>query len=306
MDNTGWDYETARDKMDAADDLCGAEYKDYVAYEFWKLDAETQKTYLTKGCANRMRAKYNTNKASINRFQNKNEFNESFAPYLGRPWACNDEITFEAFQEIFKDEVKIIYKPLSASCGSGVTVFALDDSNREEVFEQLVSLPKGVVEGFLVQHHEMSKFSRKSVNTIRLVSVYAFERVNLLYAAFRMGGGDSVVDNFHSGGVLALIDLTSGEVITEAIDLDGNLYSHHPVTNEKVLGFKVPHWDKVVQLIEEAATVVKGVGYVGWDIAITEEGPVLIEGNTAPAPNVLQLPYAKKQMGMRHVFEQFL
>lgn len=304
--NTGWSYNDAKAAMARAAEISGAEYKDYVAYRFWELPEEVQATYFTKGDANALRKKYNTSKDNIRFFMNKNEFNEKFEAFLGRPWACNIEMTPEAFQEKFAGQTRIIYKPLSDSCGHGVTVFDLTDDNLDEVYEKLVTLPQGVVEGYVVQHPEMSKFSRNSVNTVRVVSVYAFGKVHMLYAAMRMGGGESVVDNFHAGGVLALVDVSNGVLETEAIDLAGNFYANHPVTGEKILGFEIPFWKEAVQLIEKAGTVVPGVGYVGWDVAITENGPILIEGNTAPAPNVLQTPHAKTNRGMKHVVAKFL
>lgn len=306
MENTGWDYETAKEKMDHAQELCGAEYKDYAAYRFWELDDDTQKTYFTKGMANALRKKYNTKKENLSCFMNKNEFDEVFSDFLGRPWAHVPKISLEDFKARFTGEPKIIYKPLSDSCGHGVTVFDLTEDNMESVYNHLVKLPEGVVEGYVIQHPAMSKYSRKSVNTVRIVSVRAFGRVNILYAAFRMGGGDAVVDNFHAGGVLALINPETGIVETNAIDLGGTFYENHPVTGEKVLGFQIPFWPEIVEMLQKAGSIVDGVGYVGWDVAVTENGPILIEGNTAPAPNVLQTPYAKEHKGMAHVVEKYL
>lgn len=304
--NTGWDYQQAKDAMEKARQISGAEYKDYVAYRFWELPDDVQKTYFTKGDANALRKKYNTNPDHIRFFMNKNEFNETFEAFLGRPWAHTPQLTLDSFKEKFASEPRIIYKPLSDSCGHGVTVFDLTADTLESVYETLAALPAGVVEGYVIQHPEMAKYSRKSVNTVRLVSVRAFGKVNVLYAAFRMGGGDAVVDNFHAGGVLALIDVQTGKLVTEAIDLAGNFYANHPVTGEEIVGFQIPYWNEIVNMIEKAGTVVEGVGYVGWDIAVTENGPILIEGNTAPAPNVLQTPYARYHQGMKHVVAKYL
>lgn len=307
MENTGWSYEQAKQRMEESKRKCGAEYKDYVAYRFWELDEETQKTYFTKGDANALRKKYNTNKERIACFRNKDEFNEVFRACLGRVWSYNQDVSLEDFAETFKHEKKVIYKPLSASCGSGVQVFELNESNIERIYNQIRELPAGIVEGYLMQHPEMSRFSKRAVNTLRVVSVFANDRVNILYAAFRMAGGDAVVDNFHNGGVLALIDLEEGIVMTDAIDLSGKIYETHPATGETIKGFAVPYWNEVKALIDKAGRIVDGVGYVGWDIAITEQGPVLIEGNTSPAPNVLQLPfYLQEHKGVRYLIEEYL
>lgn len=307
MEETGWTEKEAKQIMKASKENCGAEYKDYVAYRFWEVDEETQKTYFTKGDANALRKKYNTNKEKVACFRNKNEFNEVFRECLGRVWSYNQDVSLEDFKATFKNEKKVIYKPLSASCGSGVQVFDLSEDSIETSYEQIKELPAGIVEGYLVQHPEMSKFSKRAVNTLRVVSVFAEDKVNILYAAFRMAGGDAVVDNFHHGGVLALIDLESGKVMTDAIDLSGNIYQTHPATGEKIKGFQVPYWDEVKALIDKAGRIVDGVGYVGWDVAVTENGPVLIEGNTSPAPNVLQLPfYLQERKGMHHVVAPYL
>lgn len=306
MDVTGWDYEVAKANMDKAKEISGAEYKDYLAYKFWEISEEEQSTYFTKGDANALRKKYNTNKINFDNFMDKSKFNTVFNEYLGRPWACNIEVSFEEFKEKFQNEAKIMYKPLAESCGSGIAAYKITEDNIESVYNELKALPIGVVEGYIAQHKEMAEFSINSVNTVRAVTVYADGEVHLLYAAFRMGGGDAVVDNFHNGGVLALIDVATGEVVTNAIDLKARVYENHPTTGKPIKGFVIPHWDAVVEMLKKAGKEVEGVGYVGWDIAITETQPVFIEGNTAPAPNVLQLPYSLERKGMKHIVSPFL
>ena len=306
IDHTGWTRKEAIQNMDRAKELLGADYQDYVNYHFWELDEETQATYITKEDTDALRDKYNTDKRGIRHFWNKRMFNETFEKYLGRTWLKTQSMSLEEFKTKFANEEKIIYKPLLACCGRGIAVFELNQGNMEDVYNKITKFPNGVIEGYLKQHAQMCKLSKKSVNTIRIISLRAFGEVNLLYATCRMGGGDSLVDNFHAGGVLALVDIQKGELATEAIDINGKAYDKHPVTQEKIVGFQIPYWNEIVKMIKEAAIIVDGVGCVGWDVAITENGPVLIEGNSAPSHYGLQMHYARQKKGMKHIIQKYL
>lgn len=304
--NTGWQYEFAKKVMEKSKANSLAEYKDYVAYRFWEVDEETQKTYYTIGVGKQLKKKYNINRENVRIFINKDQFNEKFNKFLGRPWLSNINMTYENFENTFSCVSKIIYKPRAATRGSGVEVFDLDKEGKGLVYKKILSLPEGVIEGYIKQHAEMSKYSRQSVNTIRIVTVRTFNKINILYAVMRMGGGNAVVDNFHAGGVLAIVDINTGSLTTEAVDLEGNVFVNHPVTNEKIIGFKIPYWNEVIKLVQKAGLIVDGVGYVGWDVAITENGPVLIEGNTQPGAHALQTYYARFHKGMKPVVEKYL
>ena len=85
-----------------------------------------------------------------------------------------------------------------------------------------------------------------------------------------------------------------------------NPFIIHPITKEPIKGFKIPYWNDVIKLVKKAGLVVEGVGYVGWDIAITDNGPILIEGNVSPGSLVLQTPYAREHKGMKYVAEKYL
>ena len=292
--------------MEKSKIVSGASFENYISYRFWEVDEENQKTYLTAGIGRELKKKYNTNKIGIRHFLNKDLFNEKFNEFIGRPWLSNSKMNWYSFEKTFNSVSKIIYKPRASTQGNGIVVFNLDIDGRRYVYEKLKTLPKGIVEGYINQHSEMNKFSKRSVNTIRVVTVRTFDKVNILYAAMRMGGGNAVVDNFHAGGILAIVDINNGSLITDGFDMYANPFIIHPITKEPIKGFKIPYWNDVIKLVKKAGLVVEGVGYVGWDIAITDNGPILIEGNVSPGSLVLQTPYAREHKGMKYVAEKYL
>ena len=48
--------------------------------------------------------------------------------------------------------------------------------------------------------------------------------------------------------------------------------------------------DEVIAMVERAGQVVPQVGVVGWDVCVTDNGPLLIEGNDYPGHDIYQLP----------------
>jgi hypothetical protein len=75
-----------------------------------------------------------------------------------------------------------------------------------------------------------------------------------------------------------------------AADFDGNVYTNHPITKANLVGIEIPYWKEIITMLRKAAAEIPQVGYVGWDIAITSKGPVLIEGNTTPGYKYYQIP----------------
>ena len=100
----------------------------------------------------------------------------------------------------------------------------------------------------------------------------------------RFGIGKSYVDNASSGGILIGIDLDQGtlkEIGHLKMKFGGTEYRKHPDSNFVFAGFKIPYFNEVCEL------VIKGVQYlpdryIGWDIAISHKGPVIIEANEYP------------------------
>lgn len=310
---TGWDRETALKKMERAQEVAGSSFEHYAIYRFWELDEETQKTYFTKRDAVILRRKYNTDKALVNALMNKDLCCTKFEEFLGRPWMRTIDMTLESFKEKFADQKKIIYKPISSSGGHGIQVMELNECALETLYENLKALPAGIIEGYLIQHPLMQQLSVNSVNTIRIVTLRAKNMPNLekdkvyfLYSGIRMGQGTSYVDNLHSGGLMAAVDVETGNVVTGGVDHKVQMFDVHPGTGAQIKGFTIPFYQEAKQMIENASKTKDVYGLLGWDVAITENGPVLIEINTSPGADGLQTPYVPQQKGMRYVIEKYL
>ena len=159
---------------------------------------------------------------------------------------------------------------------------------------------ESIIEEYIVQHDEMMKICPTSVNTVRVTTINYNGECRFLYSVFRMGQG-AVVDNFHAGGIAATVDIETGIVCTDAADLEGNTYAEHPVTKVKVKGFRIPHWEKILDACRKATGRVKGVDLVGWDFAVTNDGVELIEGNSGASYVVAQIPNIADRIGLRSV-----
>jgi hypothetical protein len=64
----------------------------------------------------------------------------------------------------------------------------------------------------------------------------------------------------------------------------------HPDTGAAITGRVLPLWDEVLALAAQAHRAFADRTVIGWDIAITADGPVLIEGNSGPDVDLLQRP----------------
>lgn len=97
----------------------------------------------------------------------------------------------------------------------------------------------------------------------------------------RFGRTGSLVDNASSGGFFIPVDMEEGcfkEYEFQFLELSNNYIYEHPDTNIKLNGYKIPCFQESKELVKKAAKDL-GDKIVGWDIALSKEGPVLIEGN---------------------------
>ena len=232
--------------------------------------------------------KYN-NQEYVHLLGNKIDFCKHFSNYIGRDYLSSMEMTKKEFLSFLERYGKIFVKPVDGLEGKGVKAisFGADEQN-EQYFKDL----KGgsyILEEPVVQHHEMV-FGNKSVNTIRAYTVFD-KKLNkgfCIATTLRVGVGDSIIDNSHAGGLSYEIDIDTGIIDSRGWGHQnaGGLY--HPNTEICMLGRKIPHWNEVISLCKKAASLIPEVSFIGWDVAITDKGPILIEGNHDPDIDVME------------------
>ena len=158
-----------------------------------------------------------------------------------------------------------------------------------------------------VWHPELDALNPYAINTLRIVTIRNDAGGHILYAYLRIGNGGRPVDNLHSGGMFAPIDLETGRIQYPAYDKERRTYEKHPMTGVEIPGLQIPLWEQAKELCLKASEVVPRMRYVGWDVAITPERPVLVEGNNLPGYDILQMPpHTPDKIGMLPRFREFV
>lgn len=265
----------------------GIGYLDYMTFGFAFIKKDKRRTFMTMDDNLNLARRMNNPEANPT-FVNKLNFNRTFKDYLKRDFVDLQE-GFEAFEKFCQGKTCFFAKEPESFGGLGVMKVSLEGKNLKEVYDDLLSKKLFLAEEAIVQHDEMNKLCARSVNTIRIVTLLSDKgNANFVYALIRVGSGKNDVDNVTSGGMYTLLS-ENGEITHPAFcDKTVSYYTEHPNNGFKFMGFKVPYFKEAVELCKKAAKVEKRMRYVGWDVAITPHGPVLVEGNNLPGYDMPQ------------------
>ncbi len=285
----------------------GAGFNDYLLCEFYNLTPEQRATYVTRSVNNTLVQLLN-DREYYHYFDNKSEFYTKFAHYIGRDWLDFSKAGQKEFEKFLSGRDQIMVKPEDGTGGKGVEkLFTADYKNPVQMYQKLMADNVGVVEEVLQQHPDLDRLNPSSINTLRVVTVLNDSGAHIVYAHIRIGNGGRPVDNLHSGGMFAPIDMETGLVQYPGYDKDRKTYKKHPQTGVDIQGFQIPLWEKCKAMCVEAAGLVPQMRYVGWDVAVTPTGPVLVEGNNLPGYDILQMPpHTPDRVGMLPRFREFV
>lgn len=259
----------------------GCLIKQYTIGGFYKIKRFKMKEVMTQKRLDTIIDKYNSWK-QIPKLANKGTFNALFSPWVNRKWLLSKELSKDIFLDFVRVNKVFFVKPLDSQEGNGIQSYKnLAKSEAESLYNEV----KGgnfIIEEAITQHKDMC-FGNCSVNTIRIITCLDTKKnAHILRAALRAGVGDSVVDNFSAGGVLYNVDVENGIIDNEGICINGQTYIYHPGTEICMLGYEIPMWSTVLETVKEAAKVLEKCRFIGWDVAITDNGVELIEGNHNP------------------------
>ena len=219
--------------------------------------------------------------------------------YRGGGAVCGEEGWREFIDVELPEE--FVVKPVRGAHGEGVEVFVRGDggfvSSGGDVFDSggvyRFMSGNGYRDGFVVQerlrnHGEIGRLTGSEyLQTVRVVTfVEGDGSVRVLHGHLKVTGGGNVVDNFGDGlggNVQCVVDLETG-VLGGAVMFgdDGGgieVVERHMDTGEVFEGFALPHWGGVCDLVRRAAKVFLPIRAIGWDVGITCDGAVIVEGN---------------------------
>jgi len=280
---------------------------DYFYFRFYEEGSVDRAKWAGTGFMYEYQLKMNP-KATRRLLEDKILFNQAYRDFIRRKVSSlsgikgNDELIARFFENA---SGKFVLKGSTGQVGAEVKVIDTKNFDSERLLHYMEANDLDLIEEYVIQHRELRKLSNSGLNTIRVFSqLDGNGQVVWLGARLRITV-NSVVDNMAAGNLAAPVDLETGMVSGPAVysDITKEEAISHPVSKVSIVGFQVPYWQETLQMVKEAALLHPQNRSIGWDVAITDEGPELIEGNHNWCKLLWQLPVRK---GLKAELEKFL
>lgn len=144
---------------------------------------------------------------------------------------------------------------------------------------------KWVIQHRLAAHPALRQIALGALATARITTILNETGAPEVVSAVLRFPSDprSQVDNMKAGGLLAPIDLATGRLGVACRGYGGGDHAFHPVTQARIADFVLPDWEAAKGLAVRAhRAAFSDYALIGWDIGLTEHGPMLVEGNAKP------------------------
>lgn len=269
----------------------GAMFDEYFHFRFENLQARGRDQFVT----DKLRYAYYEHMNSrevMPVFIEKDKTYQVYKKFFGRDLIkITSEDDYAEFAFFIEKHPEIVIKPYNGASGYGVELVKYcDHESLQSVFSYVLSKGVVVVEEPIKSHPDMRRLYKHSIVGLRVLTVRTREANEILFAVLRCGQNKVFVDNAKSGGIFADIDLKRGLVKTPGYDLDMNQYVAHPDTEVPFVGFQVPMWQELLELVNELADVVPSMRCIGWDLSLSENGWILVEANPGGGIYMAQMP----------------
>lgn len=282
----------------------GLSFHEYYYYGLWEKNAAQRSEYASMGYMYEFQKIFNPiSTRSV--LADKNKFNIAYAEFLHRKVINPMLASKTIIHEFLEGQEKVVLKKSNGSQGKDVEIIKVKDMSSDALKQYAELKQYDILEEFVCQHDDMQKLSPNSLNTVRFITFLKQSgEVVVIGSSLRMGI-DKQTDNLSSGGITCKIDTESGVIASKgcSFDITQPLYDVHPVSGITLEGFKIPYWNEVRSMCFKAASKYNDNRCIGWDVAITNNGPLLIEGNHDWGARVWQMPAAK---GMKTILDEFL
>ena len=199
---------------------------------------------------------------------------------------------FNGLVKLLKQEKKLALKASAGTHGDGFYCLAYENDafcingevcTPEQLQKVVADLDSFyVVTEYIDMHHDVKKIYAKSVNTIRMMVIneHGYDP-KIMQTYMRIGSEKTgYTDNVGYGGICVMVDKETGELFQPETIKDHHFYPcpNHPDTGTPIAGF-LPNWKLIQEKVLEISRYLCELEYLGYDIAITEDGFCILEIN---------------------------
>ena len=235
-----------------------ASIKDYVYFAMYKMSEFEKSTILTKGKNNEYIKKYNQPK-QVKYINEPVEFYKNFRSFLNRDW-----LEIKKKRKDFKRFCLEHQKIIVIAC-KGRKKIDTKDKNLDKLYNKLLEEKILIVEEEIHMISMLKKIKNKEEVTIKVITLLGHVAFSFLIV----------------GDEFAPITIETGELKypfaklkKETIENNESSLNHLEIT--------IPMWEKIKEICEEAALEIPLVGYVEWDILVSEKKCFLKKGSSFP------------------------
>lgn len=260
----------------------GFQADEYLCFELEGKTCAERRSFISDSDRFSFVYQYNDIK-DLQLFNNKIRTYEHLHDFYGREAVgiknADDYAAFEAFVTAHPVFVR---KQVFESMGRSVEKVDISEKglSTRALFDSMLKDGPQILEELVVQSAATAALHPASVNTIRCITFRTAHGIETPYCFMKVGQKGSFVDNGGAGGILVGIDRETGKLNTDGYDEFNRRYEKHPDTGIVFNGYQLPEWEKLQPLCRKAAEQIPSVPYVGWDLAHTDHGWIIIEGNS--------------------------
>lgn len=202
-------------------------------------------------------------------------------------------------------------KPLGASLSLGaVSMDGHDPATDRITLSDGAAVPVEVLTGWIaaeygasgyllqrriVPHPALSPVTGPAIGTVRLLTLAEGSCApRPHYAVWKIPRPDSPADNFwRAGHMIAHVDVATGRVLRVQRGIGALAEEVHRIGDAgprlSGIGMALPDWSEACRVACAAAAMLGDQRLVGWDIALSDRGPVIVEGNGSPDHGLYQM-----------------
>ena len=217
---------------------------------------------------------------------------------IGIDYDIKDRDQLENF--LGENQRDIVFKPISSAQGKNILVVTKRD-NQYFLGEQPITyddiwnhVKRDMKNGYLfeekvVNHSSIADINPSCLNTSRVITIKTNDnKWHIAVCIAKFGRAGSFVDNASAGGIVLWPD-NMGKIIDAYDFLTREPIIHHPDTGARLTGIELAGYQQVNELALQASEKFCFMGAIGWDIAYTDNGAMIIEGNSISGVDKIQI-----------------